>query len=94
MLNKAPDGREIILIEDQGTGEMKEHKTTGTNDFYISALFSDDGYWTIGTGGNSDVERIASDPGNDRDILIRALEREWELKMRLPDEVIEKLKYL
>jgi len=94
MLSEPPEGREIILIEDQGTGEMKEHKTTGTNDFYITAMLDGDGYWSLGAGGNSKVEKIASDPGNDRNILMKALEREWELKMRLPDEVIDKLKEL
>jgi hypothetical protein len=84
---EVPEGQEIILIENPATGLQEKSLTTGTNDFYISVQRDAYGKWV-----HDKKIIIEDDDGrNIENLLIDALDREWELKMPIPDEVREKM---
>ena len=99
MLKGVPEGQEIIMVEDRTTakygdkGELAKHISTGTNDFFISAWFYGD-KWKFTDDGDEledadgKVYKESDYYNNHLEFLLSALDnREWVLKMRIPEEV-------
>ena len=90
LLWEIPQEQKIILIHDPYTDLLEENITTGTNDFNITIRRDVSGSWRVTLPDNEIIEPI---PGkSEREYLLSGLEREWEFKMPIPDEVLEKLK--
>lgn len=83
LLWKAPTEQEIIPILDPAEGIEKKYFTTGTNDFGITIERDADGMWW---GPNGELGKAIAT--TEYEFLKEALDREWELKMQLPDEVL------
>ena len=101
---EVPELREIILVTDRTTvtekspGKLVEHISTGTNDFYISVWLEADG-WHLSPGydelkdtdGNGYQLSSYYSTNSHKEFLLSALEKKWDLRMEIPDEVSEKL---
>ena len=77
-----PQGLEIVPINGKNT------LTTGTNDFYISAWRDTEGNWQILPGGETVTAIVGK---SDEELLLGKLQQEWEFKMKIPAEVVEKM---